>query len=316
MNSFSKESKIEILNVNNKVDIPFLFALFLCCGDFDDSGNIFITSDLENLDLFLKKNLSRLYKKYGLENFNKDDIQQFNSFKIKNLNFYKIKFCNNILENLFDAININLEKSLRENLFIISHNDLFTKDFIKGMYVGCATSSIKISEKPNEKTNTGYHLEFSSKNLLLMKEFSQMISKFNILPKLITRKKNYVLYLKDSQQVCDLLALIGANGAVVSLVDEMVKRDFRNKINRQTNCLSGNITKTVDASIKQLDAIKKIDNKIGLENLPSDLYDVALMRLANPEEPLSTLLKLSNINLTKSGLNHRLKKIISIADKL
>lgn len=316
MNSFSKESKIEILNVNNKVDIPFLFALFLCCGDFDDSGNIFITSDLENLNLFLKKNLSRLYKKYGFENLNKDDIQQFQSFKIKNLNFYKITFFNNVLENLFNAININLERSLRENLFLILKNQDHTKDFIRGMYIGCATSSIKISEKPNEKTNTGYHLEFSSKNLLLIKEFSQILSKFNIYPKLITRKKNYVLYLKDSQQVCDLLALIGANGAVVSLVNEMVKRDFRNKINRQTNCLSGNITKTVDASIKQLDAIKKIDNKIGLENLPSDLYDVALMRLANPEEPLSTLLKLSNINLTKSGLNHRLKKIISIADKL
>ena len=102
----------------------------------------------------------------------------------------------------------------------------------------------------------------------------------------------------------------------MTLKNEIVKREFRNKINRQTNCLSGNISKTVEASMKQLRAIEKIEKTIGLSSLSPDLEEVAILRLANPEEPLTMLLKLSHSNLTKSGLNHRLRRIISIADKL
>ena len=150
----------------------------------------------------------------------------------------------------------------------------------------------------------------------MLRELSHIISQFDIFAKLIERKNNYVLYIKDAENVSDLLALVGANNSVLILQNEIVKREFRNKINRQTNCLSGNISKTVEASMKQLAAIEKIDKKIGLESLPPDLEEVALMRLANPEEPLGTLLQLSNFPLTKSGLNHRLRKIISIANKL
>ena len=168
----------------------------------------------------------------------------------------------------------------------------------------------------SEIGSIGYHLEFSSKNYGFLSMLSEYLAEFEINAKLLKRKKTYVLYIKDAEQVSDTLALVGANSSVIELQNEIVKRELRNKINRQTNCESGNITKMVNASIKQLEAIDKIESTIGLSALPPDLEEVAILRIANPEESLTDLLKLSTLNLTKSGLNHRLRKLISIADNL
>lgn len=316
MESFSKVSKKEILNQDAFVGVSFFFGLFLSAGSYNEKGEIEITTDLNEIFDFSKKNIKKTLKKYEI-NENIDEIIEKNeNFKINKNVFYKIIFKNNILEKLFSLINIENEKDIEENIKNATQTIEDIKSFSKGMYLGCATSSIKISEKANEKTTSGYHMEFASKSHLLLREFSHILAQFDITPKLISRKNLYVLYLKDAEQVCDLLALVGANNSVCELKNEIVKRDFRNKINRQTNCLSGNISKTVEASLKQLEAIKKIDEKIGLNNLPPDLEEVALMRLANPEEPLNTLLQLSEMKLTKSGLNHRFRKIVSIAEKL
>lgn len=316
MESFSKTTKFELLADGGKVSPAFFFGLFVSAGSYDEEGNIEILTDVLPLIEYCQKGLKFLNKKFELE-ANIDDLLQSNqTFKINNKLFYKITFKHNILEKLFEKINLNIENNIENNLLTLSNSLDNIKNFSKGMFIGCGTSSIRISQKPNEKTSSGYHLEFSSKSLPLLREFAHILAQFDIMPKLIRRKNSYVLYMKDAQQVCNMLALIGANNSVLMLQNEIAKRDFRNKINRQTNCLSGNISKTVDASIKQLNAIKKIDDKIGISNLPPDLEEIALLRLANPEEPLATLLKLSNIKLTKSGLNHRLRKIVSIAEKL
>ena len=132
----------------------------------------------------------------------------------------------------------------------------------------------------------------------------------------MARKRLFVLYLKDSEAIKDLLALVGASDAVMALADEMAKRGLRNTVNRQVNCITANIYKTVEASLKQINAIKYINKKIGLESLPEDLQEVAVLRLANPQESMEELLKLSTIKLTKSGLNHRFRRILKIADFL
>ena len=113
-----------------------------------------------------------------------------------------------------------------------------------------------------------------------------------------------------------LLALLGANKAVLDLSNEIVTRELRNKVNRQVNCINANINKTVEASLKQVAAINTIIKTIGLESLSEDLQEVAVLRLANQEESLDELLKLSTIKLTRSGLNHRFRKIMKIASTL
>lgn len=338
MNSFSKLSKLEIIEQlldSVTCGVPLLFGLFISSASYNEENNVEILTDIEPLyDYITKivKNIAKNYKK--IQEKQKQEIKPMAildeivingtktwidfqpDLKIIDKTFYKITLTNPLLSDVFSLYKIEENKSLSDNTKLVSKSIDEIKGFVKGIYLGAATSSIKISKKPNEKTSSGYHMEFISKNINLLRELSHILAQFDIYAKLITRKNNYVLYLKDADHVSDLLALIGANNSVLTLKNEIVKREFRNKINRQTNCLSGNISKTVEASIKQLQAIDKIEKEIGLSTLPSDLEEVALMRLANPEETLSTLLKLSGSPLTKSGLNHRLRKIISIADKL
>lgn len=125
-----------------------------------------------------------------------------------------------------------------------------------------------------------------------------------------------MLYIKDVNTIQDLLALMGANKCVLDLSNEIVTRELRNKVNRQVNCINANINKTVEASLKQVNAINTIINTIGLESLPEDLQEIAVLRLANQEESLDELIKLSTIQLTRSGLNHRFRKLIKIASTL
>ena len=159
-------------------------------------------------------------------------------------------------------------------------------------------------------------MEFSSHHKPFLEGLESVLSHFNITSKIAIRKKVFVLYLKDSEAIKDLLALVGAMDSVMALADEMAKRGLRNTVNRQVNCINANINKTVEASLKQISAIKYINKKIGLESLPDDLQEVAVLRLANPQESMDELLKLSTIKLTKSGLNHRFRRILKIADFL
>ena len=188
--------------------------------------------------------------------------------------------------------------------------------FIKGVYIGASTSSIKLSSDTYQSCGSGYHLEFVSKSHDFLLELSSILAEYNIIGKIFERKNSYVFYIKDVNTIQDLLALVGANQSVLSLSNEIVTRELRNKVNRQVNCINANINKTVEASLKQVNAINTIINTIGLESLPEDLQEVAVLRLANQEESLDELLKLSTIKLTRSGLNHRFRKLIKIANAL
>lgn len=300
--SFSQNSKLEIINKNleKKIDAKnFLFALCLSCGNFEEE-NFALLLDIEELlppleNIFAKLNIT--------SNINKKE-----KVKVGFKEYFKIEFKKEHLEKL----NINLNNLSAENFIAVDE----IKSFVVGAFLGCATSSIKISLKPEEKTTSGYHLEFDSKNEEFLKLLCTLLANFNINGKIIKRKNTFVLYVKDAENVSDTLALVGASDSVLTLQNEIVKREFRNKINRQTNCESGNISKMVSASMKQIEAIEKIERKVGLDSLSEDLQEVALLRLANPEESLTDLLKLSTLNLTKSGLNHRLRKLIVIAYNL
>ena len=164
--------------------------------------------------------------------------------------------------------------------------------------------------------STGYHMEFASKNELFLQGLQEVLTKFEIFARIVKRKNLYILYVKDANEVSNILALIGAYNAVFSLQNEIAVRELRNKVNRQTNCVNANINKTVEASIKQNDAISTIVSKLGLEELPQNLQDVALLRMANPEESLDELVKLATFPITKSALNYRLTKLIKLAEKL
>lgn len=296
--------------------IAFLSGLFHSCGEIGKSGNNFfvsIVSDVYELFPYIKNIIKKLYG-------NNIDEQLSENYLINKNTFYEMRFNVETFQQLLLDIGvvdfsngISFVFELNKSLLL---EDSSCRAFIKGVYIGCSTSSIKFSQGAHRSESTGYHLEFVSQNHEFLLEFSSILANYNIIGKIFERKGDFVYYLKDVNAITDLLALVGANESVMNLSNELVTRELRNKVNRQVNCINANINKTVEASMKQVDAINTIISTIGLECLTEDLREVALLRLANPEESLEELLKLSTIKLTKSGLNHRFRKLIKIAKEL
>lgn len=318
--SFSRESKEEILRTPIEDDncaIAFLSGLFHSCGQISKKENkiyIKIVSDVEKLSDFCQNIVKKLYG-------DKVEVEIGENYSINKNTYYETafeieKFKQLLVDaSVIDIVNgeISFDVGLDKNLLA---EDEQRRAFIKGVYVGCSTSSIKLSSDSAQSCGSGYHMEFSSQSHEFLVELSSILAEYNIIGKIFERKNSFVLYMKDANTIQDLLALLGANKCVLDLSNEIVTRELRNKVNRQVNCINANINKTVEASMRQVEAINTIINTIGLESLSEDLQEVAVLRLANQEESLDELLKLSTIKLTRSGLNHRFRKIIKIASTL
>ena len=195
-------------------------------------------------------------------------------------------------------------------------DDCCKRSYIKGAFVASATSNIIIKNYDNQKSNSGYHLEFVFNFEKIAEDFVELLKFFEIPAKITIRKNSPIVYIKEYQLICDTLALIGANKSVLDLQNEAAIRELRNNVNRQNNCLNANLNKTVSASVKQLNAIKNIQVNQGLESLDEGLMELALLRLANPEASLEELRKLSTQPLTKSGINHRFARLLKISDEI
>ena len=134
--------------------------------------------------------------------------------------------------------------------------------------------------------------------------------------KMIKRGKYYIVYVKSSGYISDLLALMGAHSKVLELENIMITKELRSEAIRLTNCDTANMDRVISASGRQIQDIKKIFNAKGENFLPDKLREVALARLANPEASLTQLGEMLSTPLKKSGVNNRLKKISEIADNL
>ncbi len=188
--------------------------------------------------------------------------------------------------------------------------------YLKGVFTTAFSCNINLYGQNKVASTTGYHAEFVFSNETYAKDFCFLLADFDIISKMMERKKMFVVYVKGLDMISDLLVVVGANNGVLALQNESAYRSIRNTVNRQNNCLTGNLTKTIDASVREIEAINTIKNSIGLESLDIPLQDAAYLRLANPEESLDELVKLSTTKISKSGLYHRLKKLEDIAKGL
>lgn len=318
--SFAKEVKLEILEqeIEDSIEATaFLSSLFHACGNLNKNSEGFsvdLVTDTKEVFPFVDKIVKKLYGENLSLSISDDHI-------INKTIYYKISFPSNITMSILTDCSI-LEQSTEGISFKEGiDGNLICDDsskiaYIKGAFVGCGTSSIKLSELGSKLPTTGYHVEFASRHYSFLEGLQSLLESFNIISKISPRKNIFVLYIKDSESIKDLLALVGAVTSVLNLSNEMATRGLRNIINRQVNCINANISKTVEASLRQVEAINYINKKIGLESLPEDLQEVAVLRLANQEESLDELLKLSTLKLTKSGLNHRFRRILKIAQIL
>ena len=154
------------------------------------------------------------------------------------------------------------------------------------------------------------HLELVTDHKNVAGETVSVLQEMGFNPRVTARAGHHVIYFKQSEAAEDFFTTIGASGAAMELMSAKVEKEMRNAINRQINCDSANADKTVSAALSQLDRIRVIEREIGLENLPSDLAETALLRIANPEASLSDLAALSDPPVTKSCINHRMRKLM------
>lgn len=181
------------------------------------------------------------------------------------------------------------------------------RSYVRGAFLGGGSIS-----NP-EKT---YHLEFVTNNEEHAKDLSEIINSFELHSKIVIRKENYVVYIKEGEQIVDLLNIIGAHQALLKLEDIRVLKDVRNNINRLVNCETANLGKTINASMRQIEQIELIRDKMGLNKLASNLREIAEMRLDNPDASLKEIGEMLNPKIGKSGVNHRFRKLEEIAEEL
>lgn len=201
-------------------------------------------------------------------------------------------------------------KGLRLNHKLPNHmikKDCCKRAYLRGVFLGGGSIS------DPEKT---YHLELVTNSDDYAEEIKDLLNHYELGAKVVVRKGNYVVYIKEGEHIVNLLNLIGAHNALMNLENVRIYKEMRNNVNRIVNCETANLDKTLNAALRQIENISYIKDTIGLEKLPEGLAEIAELRLEYKEASLKELGEMMSPSIGKSGVNHRLRKLDQIADKL
>lgn len=190
---------------------------------------------------------------------------------------------------------------------LIIQSNCCKRAFLRGAFL--SIGSISDPEK-------FYHLELATTKEDKAEQIKELMKQLDLDAKIVTRKKYFVVYIKEGNQIVDCLNLMEAHVSLMNFENIRILKDMRNSINRKVNCETANIQKTVSAATKQLDDIKFIRDTIGFSNLPDGLEEIALARLKDPEATLKELGEALDPPVGKSGVNHRLRKLKIIAEQI
>jgi len=321
--SFAYDAKQEVLKTlcdNECCKLAQLSAIIHSCGELalkNGELQLQIKTDLKELYNIVYDTISRLYGE-------KVTIKEDENKTINKATRYIIDISENISRQvLFDCGiarrdiegNFELIQGIDEHII---ESPCCAVSYIKGVFLTSATTNIIIDESLDKvnRSFSGYHLEFVFSSEVFADEFSSLLFSQGINSKKTQRKKIYALYIKEAEQVSDLLVIVGAFKSMLKLQNEISLRQVRNNVNRQNNCINANITKTVNASMNQIQAINTIKENVGLETLDPQLREICELRIEHPEDSLDSLTKLVSFPITKSGINHKFRKIIKIANNI
>jgi len=188
-------------------------------------------------------------------------------------------------------------------------DDAKVRSYLRGAFL--ATGSV------NNPETSSYHLEIYSLYEDHNQTICEMMNRYGLNARTAKRRSGYITYLKEAEKIADFLSLIGATSSMLKFEDIRIMRDMRNSVNRIVNCENANFNKVADAANRQIESIKYLDKKIGLNNLPVKLQEIAIARMVHPEVSLKELGELvPGGPISKSGVNHRLRKIMEQAEKM
>ncbi|MGN1148495.1 MAG: DNA-binding protein WhiA [Lachnospiraceae bacterium] len=190
---------------------------------------------------------------------------------------------------------------------LLIKNACCRRAFLRGAFLCCGSMS---------DPEKGYHLEFVCTSPEQAKQLKEVIGLFDIEAKIVLRKKYFVVYLKEGAGIVDLLNIMEAHVSLMNLENLRILKEMRNSINRRVNCEAANINKTVQASTRQVEDILFIKDHYGFSKLPDNLREMAEVRLEYPDAALKELGEYLDPPVGKSGVNHRLRKLSELADRL
>ena len=297
--SFSSEVKQELLKQYSKArhcQLAELAAIVAMEGHIDENGSLYIYTDnsavVEKYSMLIKK-LFQL------------DVTRALTKEVTE----KILTALKLTENLAIASLLESEYSLQGVAVngLLLQNTCCKRAFLRGVFL--ASGSISDPRK-------SYHFEIVCHTKAQAEQIKEILEFFEGEPKIVRRNQRYVLYLKEGSQIVDSLNVMEAYVSLMNLENIRIEKEMRNSINRQVNCETANINKTVTAAVRQIQDIELIRDIGGLERLPENLYEMAVCRLENPDTPLKDLGQLLDPPVGKSGVNHRLRKLSQLADQL
>lgn len=214
-------------------------------------------------------------------------------------------------------------KHILEDLMIITEGFQFQQEIDKALIdkTCCKRAYLRgaflAGGSVNNPETSSYHLEVYSSDRDHADSLTELMNHFKLNSKTIERKKGFVTYLKEAEKISDFLSIAGAHSALLKFEDVRIIRDMRNSVNRLVNCETANLNKTIDAALRQVENIRFIDSVIGVEQLPDRLREIARLRVEFQDVTLKELGEMvSTGKVSKSGVNHRLRKIDEIAESL
>jgi len=209
-------------------------------------------------------------------------------------------------ENMTENIKFYLQSGSEseKNLFV-SPFDCCKGSYIRGAFLGGGSVS---------DPHKGYHLEFDTKCKASAEYLCRLLAFYDIPVKITIRKSHYIAYTKSSEVIAEILGRMGAFGSTMEFYNISAEKEVRNNLNRIVNCETYNMNKTTKAAVKQISAINKIKNSIGLGSLEEPLRKTAILRMRHPYESLNELAK--RLGIGRSGVNHRLARLMEIAEDI
>ncbi len=292
-----KENLSKMPNLKNKELVKFeLIGYLISNNTACDKKNIYYSTINEyNINRF-----SKLLSNMEISNF-KIDIKGKNYIITlpKIIGLQEVEYKEKDVE-----ISLEFEKQIQSLETIKEQEEMTIKALTRGIFLGSGSVN-----NPENK----YHLEIKLSNKRNAQIIKDLLEKMQIHLKELERKNGYSLYIKEGEEISRFLAFIGANSSVIKFEEIRVIRDIKNNVNRKVNCETANLNKTINAAVRQIEAIKKIKETGKLKNLSDNLKEIANLRLKNPDASLVELGQMLKEPIGKSGVNHRLNQLIELA---
>lgn len=303
--SFSNDVKNEVSRIEDEdrcCELAELFGLLKISGSVSLQGKkVGINFITENAAL--ARRMLRLLK----DNFNvQTEVVITRSRRLKKNNRYQVRVIPSE-EARLALRNLQLLAPLEEGKLQLLKKVCCRKAFLRGIFLAGGSVNKPLSD---------YHLELVSDNEEMAQLILHIMQRFSLSAKMIDRKKDYIVYIKEGNAVTGFLSIIGAYNSLLEFENIRIVKEMRNNVNRIVNCETANLNKVVHAAVKQIACIKYISETKGLHELPILLKEAADLRLAHQEAPVGELAAMCEKPVSKSGFNHRLKRLEKIAEEM